>query len=236
MKKPQLYLLHFAGGSIYSFEFLKPYLPEFEFIPLELPGRGKRIRESFIRDLDEAAMDIYRQVEKNLKGQRFLLYGHSMGSTLALKVAGLLEKRKASPLSIIVSGNAGPGVYDPKKRYLMDNSAFKAELRLIGGMPEEVLQNEELLDFFEPLLKADFEIVEKEAFPIIPPITAPIYAIMGTDEEHTSQIENWSNYTSSDFEYELLEGNHFFIYKYPAKLADIIKSRYEKYIFTPPAQ
>lgn len=220
--------MHFAGGSIYSYEFLRPHLPEFQFIPLELPGRGKRIREGFIRDLDQAATDIYRQIIKTIREGPFLLYGHSLGSVLALKVAGLMEKAKIPPLGIIVTGNAGPGVCERKKRYLLDSAAFKAELKVIGGMPDEILQSEEMLDFFVPVLKADFEIAEKETGPVLP-IRAPIYAIMGNEEEDTEQIDNWSNYTLADLEYEVMEGDHFFIYRHPEKLADIIKNRYLKY-------
>jgi external thioesterase TEII len=46
MEKPQLFLLHFAGGSCYSFQFMLPYLKDFNVLPIELPGRGRRIKES----------------------------------------------------------------------------------------------------------------------------------------------------------------------------------------------
>jgi len=226
MHKPQLFLLHFAGGSIYSYQFLRSFLPEFDFIPLELPGRGKRIRERLIKDFNQAADDIYRQLVGQLQPRPFLIYGHSMGSLLALQVAALLEKTNQSPMAIIVSGNAGPGTREGKKRYLLEKNAFKAEMKAIGGMPDEVLENEELLEYFEPMLKADFEVVEKDFSDYILKVNVPIYAVMGTEEEQNDHINDWMNYTTSGFAYELLEGNHFFILRHPEKMAGIIKKCY----------
>ena len=49
--KPQLFLLHFAGGNKYSFNFLKKYLESaFELVSIELPGRGDRMSEKLITD------------------------------------------------------------------------------------------------------------------------------------------------------------------------------------------
>lgn len=230
MSKPQLFLLHFAGGSIYSFQFIRPYLTDFEFIPVELPGRGKRAKEILIKDFDLATEDIYKEIMTKLESRPFLIYGHSMGARLALEVAALLEKSNKYADGIIVSGNAGPNVKDEKKRYLMEMEAFKAELKEIGGMPEEVLQSEELLSYFVPLLKADFEIVEKDYRRLALPVKAPIYAIMGTQEECVKQINNWENFTTSRFEYDLLEGNHFFIYNHAEKIATIIKNWYIRHV------
>jgi external thioesterase TEII len=225
MDKPQLFLIHFAGGSVYSFQYLKPFLTEFEFIPLELPGRGKRTREPFITDFYEAARDIADQLRKSLQSNTYLIYGHSMGALLALEVAKTMEKIRKGPSGIIVSGNAGPGTEDGKKRYLMETEEFKKELREIGGMPEEVMADGELFNYFIPMLKADFEILEKDEKSLVfSPVEAPVYAIMGDKEEGCEDISNWKNYTLSSFAYTILEGDHFFIYHHAQELARIMKA------------
>jgi external thioesterase TEII len=228
MNKPQLFLLHFAGGNCFSFQFLRPYLAEFEFIPIELPGRGKRIREGLLTDLDSAADDVLAQITGLLRSDRFLIYGHSMGSVIALKVAGLLEKRNKAPLQVIVTGNPGPGVKENKRRHLMGREEFKNELRAIGGVPEQILANTEMLDFFEPILRADFKIVEGEDVRSLPPIKAPIYAIMGSREEKADEIGNWRLFTSSRFESKIMEGDHFFIYDHAVPVAETIKDCYSR--------
>jgi external thioesterase TEII len=68
------------------------FLREFDVIPLELPGRGRRMVEDLLKDFDMAAEDIYNQLTAKLSSDRFLIYGHSMGAYLALRVANMLEK------------------------------------------------------------------------------------------------------------------------------------------------
>src|ERR1700744_4083708 len=148
-EKCKIFLVHFAGGNGYSFNFLKDHLPEFEFLPLELPGRGKRMNESLLTDFQEAARDIFGQIRRLAGTSRFVIYGHSMGAYLALKVTSMLEDAGLMPLSIIVSGNAGPGIGDDKKRHLMKGQMFKDELKDIVGMPEEKLSYVELFNSFE---------------------------------------------------------------------------------------
>lgn len=230
MKKPQLFLLHFAGGNCYSFQFITPLLKEFEVISLELPGRGKRMGEPLLKDFDDAARDMYAQLSAKITAPTFLIYGHSMGAYLTLRVCNMLEQNGRFPAAIIVSGNAGPGVPDKenKRRYLMETADFKEELRIIGGVPPEFLENDELFEFFEPILRADFEIAENNRMDNEPAANAPLYALMGSEEEDVNEISNWSRFTKSDFRYEILQGDHFFINKHPRRIAAIIKDCYER--------
>ncbi|QHI35396.1 Linear gramicidin dehydrogenase LgrE [Kordia antarctica] len=235
--KVQLFLLHFAGGSSYSYDFLRAYMDDnFEFIPLEIPGRGKRFHESLLATKAAAIEDYTKQIKK-LRNHRkpYLIFGHSMGATLALSIAYEMEKINDIALSIIVSGNPGPGIKEPEDpdnkgpRYLMNDADFKAELEILGGIPEEILNSDELYDFFEPIMRADFAILEKESDYSEEEIKlrSSIYALMGSEEERCEHIENWKKFTKGTFESNLLEGNHFFIHGHPEKLSTIILNSYK---------
>lgn len=230
--KNQLFLLHFAGGSSFSFDFLKKKLDyNIMSIALELPGRGKRMDENLIRSKEEAIHDYCRQIVKLRNETPFVIYGHSMGATLGLSVVSRLEEMGHFPERLIVSGNAGPGVRKKKDfmRYLLSDSEFKEELRELGGIPEEVLRDDELYEFFAPIIRADFECLEKDFFSekgIV--IKTPIYAMMGTEEETCHEIENWSKFTDSDFQYRVLNGNHFFIYRHPEELATVLNNSFSE--------
>lgn len=227
----QLFLLHFAGGSVYSFDFLKKNLgKDITFIPLELPGRGKRYHEELIKNKEEAVNDYCNQIRLLRDGKPYLIYGHSMGATLGLSVAAKLEAAGDRPLKLIVSGNAGPGVKKENAiiRYLLDDHEFKRELKELGGMPYEVLENIDLYSYFSPIMRADFECIEKYFFSEKGiQINVPIHAIMGNEEKTSDKIENWKNFTKSDFEYTILKGNHFFIYDHPVQLLNIITNHCE---------
>ena len=223
MIRRQVFLFHFAGGNCYSFELLMPLLKEFDVRVLELPGRGKRVHQSLLKDFDVAARDMYDQVVKNLTSAPFIIYGHSMGAYLALRVTGMLEKTGRVPAYLIVSGNAGPAVRDLKRRYLMKHDEFVEELKFLGGVPVELLENTDLFNYFDPILRADFEIAENNRMANEPPVKAPLYAMMGDKEEKVAEISNWGRFTKSTFKYEVLEGDHFFINKHPQRIAAIIK-------------
>lgn len=222
--KTQLFLLHFAGGNCYSYHFLRPYLEHLELVPLELPGRGRRSDEKLLTRFEDAAEDLFQHILLKATGPRFLVYGHSLGALLALEVTGMLERAGMSPRQLIVSGNAGPGTRDTRKRYLLEKEDFRQELRTIGGVPDELLGNDEVLDFFEPVLRADFELVESNPRRDFRPVATPMYAVMGDREADAPKIGNWQQYTTGGFRHALLPGHHFFIYGNADALAGIITS------------
>jgi surfactin synthase thioesterase subunit len=233
MNRPQLFLLHFAGGNSYSFGLLTSVLKEFQTFSPELPGRGKRFHEDLLHDFDLAAADIYKQISRQISSDRFIIYGHSMGAYLALRVTNMLEKTGRRPAYLVVSGNAGPAVSNRKSVHTLAEKEFIQELESLGGMPVELKENRELYELFEPILRADFEVVEKRKMEHEPPVSVPLYAIMGSQEEDAGKIASWGKFTRSEFNYEILEGDHFFIHKHPQRMADIIRECYRKSAFIP---
>lgn len=229
----QIFLLHFAGGNKYSFDFLKGYLKsDIQLFPLELPGRGQRFGEPFVFDIDAAATDYVNQIKSLRNNDKYLIYGHSMGATIGLFAAQKMEDLLDPPEYLIVSGNAGPGAKEidaegkeviQPKRYLMNDEDFKEELRELGGIPEAILESEEMYDFFSPIIRADFEVLEKEDLSLRKiKINTPIHAMMGDSEKKADQIENWKKFTTEDFSQRIFEGNHFFIHSYPSELMQTI--------------
>ena len=201
---------------------MTPFLRHFEVKPLELPGRGRRMDEALLKDFDRAAEDFYRQICQRLTAGDFFIYGHSMGAYLALRVTGMLEKAGRSPEYLFVSGNPGPGVRDnTKKRYLLQHQAFVQELKELGGVAEEFLQDKGLFEFFEPILRADFEVSEKDELNAESAVNAPIFAMMGDREENVEKIGNWGRFTRSELHYEVMEGDHFFIFRHAERIAKI---------------
>lgn len=223
--RKQLFLLHFAGGNCYSYQFLIPHLTQhFDCFPLELPGRGKRIREQLIKDREAAVADYVSQIKALNNGEPYVIYGHSMGATLGIEIASILSEMGNPPEKLVVSGNPGPGVSDPKMRYIMDDSSLKEELLSLGGVPVEVLENEDLFGFYKPIIMADFEVIEKKnaSFTTCNLSQTPIIAAMGEEEDDVAKIDNWSRFTQATFQSKIFAGNHFFILDHPTSLANLI--------------
>ena len=231
--KRQIFFLHFAGGSSLSYDFLKNRLPQFDVHQLELPGRGKRTAEPLVNGISEAIQDYTKQILSRLNRQDFLIFGHSMGATLGAFVTSNLEKLNYFPRRLIVSGNAGPGVGETKKRHLLEDAAFLKELQEIGGMPASFFAHPELVEYFLPILKSDFKIVEQETNKRLLRLKTPILALMGQEEEEVEFIENWKRFTSADFYAKTFPGNHFYIHQHDQQIAQLIKQSFEVETFSP---
>lgn len=219
---PVIVLLHFAGGNCYSFQFLKPYLEDCNVVVLELPGRGKRTGEELISDKIAAVNDLMEQfLRQNIQGD-FIIYGHSMGATLGLLLCEKLEGAGLYPGCFIATGSCGPGVGDEQQTYLLKGDAFKDALRRLGGISELVLQEEELFDYFEPVIRADFELLEKDSIAPAKPLRTAIFAIMGAEEDDVEYIRNWQRFSAKTTT-DIWPGNHFFIHDHPEDLAALLK-------------
>lgn len=227
MKKTKLFLLPFAGGNRHSYQFMIPQLTShFEVIPVELPGRGKRMDEPLLTNFNDASLDYYTQITQKLDANNFMIYGHSLGALLGFHTAGMLQDSGTPPIYLFVSGSAGPENIERKNRHLLSHHAFLEELRSMGGMPQGVLENYELIQYFEPILRSDFELVESypnEKFPAR--LEIPICALMGNKEKHVEQISSWKSTTKSAFDYKIFHGDHFFIRDHIQSIVSVIRDR-----------
>lgn len=220
----QVFLLHFAGGSCYSYRFLRKYfLKNIEVHPLELPGRGKRLKEKLITNIDIAIKDYIEQIIELRNGEKFILYGHSMGGLMAAYISQKLEDYGDAPDKIIITGNAGPNISVNKKMHLMSEKAFISNLKKIGSIPDEILGKKELLNFFIPILKADFHIMEGAPLPPLK-IRTDIIAIMGEIEEYSEYVFEWQKISTGNVTTKKLPGGHFFIQNHPKEIATEINN------------
>ena len=185
--------------------------------------------EKMADTINDAKNDILKQIQHKIIPNKSIIYGHSMGALLSLLVTNELEKRNTPPKQLIVTGNPGPGLPNKKRTYEAPREEFKYELKKLGGIPEEFFTVDELFEFYEPILRSDFKLSYQMSQLEDLTINTPIHAIMGTNEESSQNIQNWVKYTSGGFEYELMPGDHFFIFNNPQKIADIIMQyAYEK--------
>lgn len=225
--KPQIFLLHYAGGDRNSFRPLIENLqPHFQVETPELPGRGDRMSEPPLKNKNEALTDILEQIKQaRNKNVPYLIYGHSMGAILGFEICGALEKDSDAPVHFVATGYPGPGIKESTPIAHLPKTEFFAEVRKLGGISDEVLQYEELLDFFEPVLRGDFGLLESKSnqIPNIK-IKTPIYAVMGKSEKYALNIRNWANYTEAECECQIVNGNHFFINQNFNYLSQVIKN------------
>jgi medium-chain acyl-[acyl-carrier-protein] hydrolase len=229
MKIVKVFFIPFAGGSSYSYNLFRKYSSlELELIPIELPGRGTRIAEPLITDAHELVTDIFNKICNKLN-EAYIIYGHSMGALLAfLLVRKIVNSSLPKPLHLIVTGSKAPSVRDATKRHLLPEEEFILELKRLGGSPDELLRDRGLLNFFIPILRADFEATETYLHKVEPAFDIPITVAIGKDEEITfEEALAWERETKASVKIRQFPGKHFFIFDWPAEIAALLSEAIE---------
>jgi surfactin synthase thioesterase subunit len=216
MEKVKVFCLPYAGGSanVY-FDWKKKYATVAEIIPIEYKGHGSLLGESLYKDADDAADDICTRI-CNENPQSYILYGHSMGSMIALLVAIKLEKRGYSPLPIAIIGG---GMRPPHLKYKDEQLAhlpkdlFMKKIFSLGQMDSEIMNEPELLDMLYEIFYADIKLSEAYRYEeLLPGISIPMVMMMGSKdiESPFDEMEEWAKYTSGNFYIKEFEADHFF--------------------------
>lgn len=188
--------------------------PTVEVCPVELPGRGNRLKEPPFTRLSPLVQAIAHAILPHLD-KPFAFFGHSMGALISFELTRLLRREYGrSPVHLFVSASRAPQVPDPDPPiHALPQPEFLEELRCLNGTPKEVLENTELMQLLLPILRADFAVIENYVYAPEPAQDFPIIAFGGLQDRKVScdALEAWREQTSASFSRQMLPGNHFFI-------------------------
>lgn len=222
----QLWCFPFAGAGFYAYREMLSHLPQHitpEF--LELPGRGRRMEQALLHTFDEVLDDTYAELVKKLKPEQpFAFFGHSMGAQLAFSIAHRLQQRgKQLPVHIFLSGRGAPAVVRMRRRYDLPEELFRQELKKMGGVPDDILNDNDFYRFFEPILRADFQAIESYIHTPVPALEIPFTVMLGDAEETTvDEAKQWKEETTAGFDFRLYPGGHFFIFEHAKDICTIM--------------
>jgi surfactin synthase thioesterase subunit len=216
MEKVKIFCLPYAGGSasIY-FDWKRKYASVAEIIPIEYKGHGSLFGETFYKDADEAADDICNRI-CNESPQNYILYGHSMGSMIALLVAIKLEKKGYNPLpKAIIAGGTRPPHLQHKDEQLahLPKDKFMKKMFDLGQTDSEVMKEPELVDMLYDVFYADLKLSEEyEHAESLPGASIPMVIMTGSkdDEAPLEDMKEWAKYTSNSFYIKEFDADHFF--------------------------
>lgn len=201
-------------------------LPEWvELRAVRLPGRPGRHREPLFTDVDLAVEALLAGLGTELAG-RYAFIGHSMGAMLAYRMTLALRQRNAVlPLLLAVASWPPSGASPEVMPEPTDSdAAFAADLRRLGGVPDELLANPAMTKLFLPVLRADFRLCRSYVYRPAAPLGMPVIALGGDTDTVTppETLASW-RHEASDFRgLHLFPGGHFFIADHVPQLTDLI--------------
>jgi medium-chain acyl-[acyl-carrier-protein] hydrolase len=115
---------------------------------------------------------------------------------------------------LFVSGRRAPQLPNfEAPKHQLPKPEFIKELRQYNGTPELVLKEPELMEFFLPLLRADFSILETYIYENEDPLNCSITAFGGMEDDKVSreELEAWKEQTRKEFRLKMYPGDHFFL-------------------------
>ena len=231
----RLICLPYAGGnaSIYQ-NWPRLLTEEIEVLAVQLPGRGSRLLESRYTDVSQLIPAILQEIAP-YADKPILLFGHSMGALLSLELAHQLEELQPGVLQhVFVS--AYRAVHLPSRRnqsrHLLPDHEFKELLRRLNGTPEELLDNQELMDMILPIMRADMQLCDTYLYQDRGPLPCGITVFGGRMDQEVSeaQLVAWKDHTNKDFKLHMLPGDHFFIHSQEEALIGLVRQETLKLI------
>ncbi|MER7350316.1 alpha/beta fold hydrolase [Streptomyces aurantiacus] len=225
---PALLCVPFAGAGPSFFHPWRELAGErWRVVPVELPGRERRIMEAPYRNVVEAAKNSIDDIVADLgPAPRTVLFGHSLGAVLAYELAHLLSTRGVHVERLVVSGSPGPWTQRERRATGLADEEFLARVEEFAGFRHEALDHPEMRELILPMLQADCEMHENYVPSTDEVLSVPICSLRGsTDGLVTAEeAQQWRDATTGEFNYAEFPGGHMYLVDLGREVLDVIEA------------
>lgn len=212
----------FAGGYSASFYPLYRALKnQCQILAIEPPGHGTS-KMPLIANFDDL-IDIYMYELRSMFNHPVALFGHSMGGLVVYRLVQKLERRGIAPTVSIISGVRPPHMRLPRVSHLNDDELIDFIVQ-IGGISPEVLCHKDMLSFFLPAFRADFEALETFEHKDNRLLDSSVHVFRGEDDEIAEEeILGWSKWLRRA-QFHNFAGGHMFLLSETEAIAKTVHS------------
>ena len=227
-RKLKILLLPYAGGSgLYYSHWAKFFEENITLVPLELPGRGLKFKESLCTDLNDVINGILDKVKEEIVDSEYILFGYCVGTIVAYELyKRIVEYSLRQPKHCILCAHPSPDVSKKGKKLkdTTDNELMEEWIRGSRISREEFESKRYLQSLFD-VWKADCIMMDKYSFaePVCK-FNCDISLINGSDDSlyTLSEINQWSLFTNGHCDNYEVKGSHDFLKSNEAELIDTI--------------
>lgn len=227
----RLFLFPPAGGDVSTYLHWEDLLPDFvEVCFIKLPGRGMRISEPAIDNLDELTEKLLAEIEKYID-LPFVFFGHSMGGLVAYGLAQKMQERNMKlPKKLIISSIKAPSYMNKftesltddndDKLYKKSDEEFLSRVEKLGGIPQILLDSKEFLELILPAFKRDMKLCETYNPANAKVLDIPFEIFGGNKDEivNKEELNGWKRFTNRGCAVTIFPGNHFYFLNNPTTL------------------
>ncbi len=214
----RLFCLHHAGGAASWFRGWQAQLgSDVEVLPVQLPGRERRVHEPRFREMDLLVRELDRALDPYLSQagtQPYALYGHSMGALIAYRLARhRAAEGRSTPVTLLAGAHPAP--HRPQRlREVPDVSEGELVEWLvgIGGLSRQLLCHPEWLRWALSLIRDDLALCVSHRPEDVDPLPCPLHVFTGRDDPLVTPEDAgaWAELTSASCDVHQIPGGHFF--------------------------
>lgn len=232
--KIRLFCFHHSGGGASTYyRWLDHLSTEIELIAIQLPGRENRFSEPLATNIEDIIVNLSEGFSL-YKDKPYIIFGHSLGALIGFEfVKAIIHLYSMLPSQIIVSAARAPHLtYRRKSLSQLDNESLTQELKGYNGIDMNILNNNDLLSIFLPIIRKDFSLLEGYQYVRSEPFSCNMLALAGSHDKtvQTEEIRAWSEHTTGKFEYLSFAGEHFFLKDYRKGVLEVINKIGEQHI------
>lgn len=215
-----------------------PFAGAPEVVAVQYPGRETRFGEPFATTVTDLLGDVAAPVRALLADDvPTVLIGHSLGASVAVRIADGLGAGTAPDL-LVVSGRSAradhPGtaaragevgcVVGP---VLRDDAGLRAWITTLGGTPPELLADDEFFALHARVLRADLAVHDSLAARTgeARDVTTPLLLLAGSDDVASppESVAPWALRARAGVRRRVLEGGHFFVGERPREVIEALR-------------
>lgn len=224
----QLILFPYLGGSRSSFQTLIMELGDSYQVWVANPPGHIGSNSPLVEDMNQL-VDMYYEALKKIVGEEYYLVGHSMGGNIAYFLAKKLcssECELARPMGIIITGSGSPKVMHGQNISQWDEERLLHKVKSYGLLPPELVNEDDILQAFVPIFRADYKILETGSdIEIEEKLELPAYLIWGEKDtvESIDLVVDWLRYFKNRLVVmPIKDGTHMFINSHAKEVSEYI--------------
>lgn len=198
-------------GSSTIFQDLAEKIQNKNCLGLQYKGFDNEI--PFDNGINEIAQTFVSEIVNYQKTGNYTLVGFSMGAIVAFEMTKLLEEKGEEVNLILIDKNLNVDYEEEEKFFDIDFEEIIRTLQYDASMYRDAQTR------IHNLYKHNFKILSEYA--VEGQIKAPIYALEARDNNVSTKMEIWENYTQGNFEHLFISGSHFTLLN-EDKMADLI--------------
>ncbi len=221
----KLFIFPHAGGFAHQYLTIKRDIESSGIISvdiLELSGRGNR--EPLFDNIYDVVDYLYiNNLNEFKRFSNINFLGHSLGGIIAYLLALKIDKELSKSVKNLFISSINPP--HQKRESIATFSKDKLIDKMVnyGLMSKTVLENREFFDFLEPILRADFAILDSVNFEkiVIKDFKCSIFYGDSDANIDLNLLKEWQNYFKI-VEFYKFSGGHFYLFDNSNKLSELI--------------